>query len=117
VSPETVTPGLDVVVEALRTRRLRVLWGPIRFVGLPAAVLPLKEFATVSREVLLRAQAFREQLRTPDMSLLLVLPDMPPVGTDQCISCGVPIPCGFRCEVCLVAVWIALGLMPEDLGS
>jgi hypothetical protein len=99
MSHETVTPGLDLVVEAFRRKHLRVLWGPTRFVGQPAAVLSLKEFETMSRDVLRRAQAFREQLVMPGTSPLLALPGLssgcrstPPVSGFGFRSGSSPVP-------------------------
>jgi hypothetical protein len=64
------------------------------------------------REVLRRAAAFHQQVQDSAGTHVipyLVLPGAPPSSLESCISCGVPIASGWRCPVCLVAVYIALG--------
>lgn len=65
-------------------------------------------------EVLRRAVAFRVQLATPGPVPFLRLPGAPEVR-DGCLSCGVLLQGGFRCPLCALAAWIALGLRPPAL--
>ena len=59
------------------------------------------------REVLRRAILFREQAQTTSTLPLLVLPGHQ--GGEGCLSCGTPVERGhFRCEVCTLAVVLAL---------
>ena len=102
------TPDLTLVTEALR-RGLRVVWNPPRFRGSSESIALVKEVPQTACEVLRRAAIFRAQLEKSSLIPLLVLPDAPdsPVG---CISCGSPISQGFRCQLCELAVYIALDL-------
>lgn len=68
----------------------------------------------MAREVLRRAAIFRAQAQTASAKPFLVLPKRtgPP---DGCMSCGVPIPTGFRCRVCRLAVYLALDMgLPQE---
>lgn len=72
------------------------------------------------REVLGRAVSFRQQLdRAADWPRipLLVLPEAPPPRLGACISCGKAIPAGWRCGICLAAVYVALGAVPPLTGD
>jgi hypothetical protein len=64
------------------------------------------------REVLRRAVLFRRQLKVSAHGPIipyLILPDVQSPGLGACISCGVAIHGSWRCPVCLMAVYIALG--------
>lgn len=65
------------------------------------------------REVLRRAAAFRNQIASSAGGPLplLTLPAAPAPRCGACISCGVPITSGWRCAVCLIAVYLALDAM------
>jgi hypothetical protein len=76
----------------------------------------------VLREVLRRAVEFRRQVaqaaRGPIIPYLL-LPSAPAPRLGACISCGVAIPSGWRCAICLLGVRIAIGVKPaaDDDGE
>lgn len=60
-----------------------------------------------------RVKAFWAQLALwtgPGMIPLLVLPGAPEPQRGRCVSCGDPAPDGWRCGLCLRAVYIALGM-------
>ncbi len=108
----TETPDVAPVVEALR-RGVRVLWDPPRYRGPAEALALAKGTPETAREVLRRAAIFRAQAQRASVCPLLVLPEAT-LQLGGCISCGVSIPCGFRCGVCQIAVQLALDLDAED---
>jgi hypothetical protein len=64
------------------------------------------------REVLRRAALFRRQLEvSADGPIIpyLILPDVESPRLGACISCGVAVQSSWRCPVCLMSVYIALG--------
>ncbi len=76
-----------------------------------------------SEELARRVAAFRAQIeawaaRSGRIGVpLLVLPGAPEPRLGRCISCGQAIPEGWRCSVCLQAVYVALETPPpEDLS-
>lgn len=92
----------------------KVLWAPPER---PKLILPkgtrerLEPDRVTIREVLRRATIFREQserfIRDGKALPLLALPEHQ-AGTG-CFSCGVPVKAGhFRCELCALAVTLAL---------
>ncbi|MFI5342041.1 MAG: hypothetical protein ACHQ7N_19660 [Candidatus Methylomirabilales bacterium] len=99
------------------TRGGRVVWGGPR----PRLLVPrdlkdrvLGDRATV-REILRRASHFREQavrfIRDGQVLPMLSLPDR--TGRQGCLSCGAAIgPGQFRCDLCALAVALALGEKP-----
>ncbi len=70
-------------------------------------------------ELARRVEAFRRQLTAwigpgvPD----LTLPDAPEPRRGRCVSCGEPAPEGWRCSLCLQAVYLALGMAPFEEGT
>jgi hypothetical protein len=64
------------------------------------------------REVLRRAALFRRQFEVSaggPIIPFLILPDAPSPSRGACISCGVAVQSSWRCPVCLMSVYIALG--------
>jgi hypothetical protein len=64
-------------------------------------------------EVLRRAHAFRRQLDEWALSGRIGLPTLllssaPEACAGQCVSCGDPIASGWRCPLCLGAIYVAL---------
>ncbi len=69
-----------------------------------------------------RVAAFRRQIEDWATSgrvgvPVLVLPGAPEPRLGRCISCGQEIPEGWRCFVCLQAVYLALGIAPPEEAS
>ena len=92
----------------------KVLWDPPER---PKLILPkgvrekLEADREAVREILRRATVFREQaagfIRHGGTLPILALPEHQ--GFDGCLSCGTPVERGhFRCEVCTLAVVLAL---------
>ena len=92
----------------------RVLWDPPERprLQLPKGVRErLETDRDMVREVLRRAVLFREQALTPGPWPLLVLPGN--TREDGCLSCGAETEPGhFRCELCSLAVTLALEERP-----
>lgn len=70
-------------------------------------------------EVARRSAIFRRQVSEWTASgrlgvPLLTLPDAPTPQLGQCVSCGEPIPEGWRCGLCLQAVYLALRTEPPE---
>lgn len=63
-------------------------------------------------ELARRAEAFRRQLAdwTSPSIPLLILPGAPEPRVGRCLSCGDEIAEGWRCALCLRAVYAALGV-------
>lgn len=66
-------------------------------------------------DVFRRAQAFRQQISAWKASgrfgfPVLVLPAAPAPKIGRCVSCGCVIADGWRCDLCLAAVHIALAI-------
>ncbi len=71
-----------------------------------------EDIATV-REVLRRATLFRGQANSHGLVPLLVLPDYQ--GGGGCLSCGISVGSGhFRCQLCVLAVALALDMKPNE---
>ena len=101
--------GCTVLEDAL-AKGGKVVWDPPTkpqlFVPKGMVVLIQQDIATV-KEVMRRAVAFRGQAQTPGPIPLLILPGHQ--GGEGCLSCGTPVERGhFRCEVCTLAVVLAL---------
>ena len=108
--------GIEVLIEVL-ARGGRVIWSSPR----PRLLLPPDLRPTVEadrdtiREILRRAAILREQAQRficEGKALpLLALPDR--LGDAGCLSCGASVSTGhYRCEVCAIAVALALEGMP-----
>ena len=75
------------------------------------------------REILRRAVIFRAQIEDSmggPIVPYLILPGVPECHVGQCLSCGSPATSGWRCSLCLVAIYIALGhltLLPEIVAA
>ena len=107
------SPGLSLLSDALRLG-VRVVWDPPRFRGPSPALALAKSVPAIAREVLRRATIFRIQAQTTSAVPFLVLPEAR-YKPNGCISCGVPIRDRFRCEICHLAVHLALDLgLPEE---
>lgn len=63
-----------------------------------------------------RVRVFQEQLQawTGSGIPLLTLPGSPEPQQGRCVSCGVSITTGWRCPLCLEAVYRALGVTPPE---
>ena len=71
------------------------------------------------REILHRAALFRGQIDANTGSAIipyLSLPDAVPPRSGACISCGIEIEDSLRCQLCVLAVYIALDL-PKALAE
>ena len=100
--------SVAALAEAL-DRGGRVVWDrePPRLLVPSALRLKVEADRATVREVLRRAAIFREQVRTPGPCPILALPDCP--DGDGCLSCDATIDPGhFRCELCALAVRLAL---------
>lgn len=102
------------VLEDALAKGGKVVWDPPArprlFVPKGMGAKIQKDLATV-REVLRRATIFREQaaafIREGQALPILALPEQG--GGQGCLSCGGPVERGhFRCEVCTLAVVLAL---------
>ncbi len=94
----------------------RLIWG-FRYEDLeifPRTSSPSSPSSPPSSEVFRRAAVFRAQMRERSVIPLLILPEVHD-ALDGCLSCGVPIPEGFRCRLCQLAVHLALGLIPPEV--
>ncbi len=110
--------GVVALTEVL-TRGGRVVWDG----SCPRLLVPrdlkdrvLGSRATI-REILRRASHFRAQavrfIREGQVPPALALPDC--TGEHGCLSCGVDVEPGhFRCEVCTLAVQLALEAISSD---
>jgi hypothetical protein len=103
--------GATALAEALE-RGGRVEWTPAERprVLVPRSLRPkIEADRETVREVLRRAVIFRRQAGEPGPVPFLHLPECPESGPG-CLSCGAALPPGrwCRCEVCEVAVRIAL---------
>ena len=112
----TSSAELARIEEALR-RGVRLVFDPPRprFRGPVEALALVKETPKTARELLHRASAFRRQAdewsRTGRPGVpLLVLSGAPGSRAGACVSCGAPIPEGWRCRICRLAFDLALGL-------
>lgn len=70
-------------------------------------------------DVFRRALAFKRQADAWAASgrgavPVLVLPEAPAPKLGHCVSCGCTIAGGWRCDLCLAAVHIALGIGPTE---
>lgn len=105
--------AVAVLTEAL-ARGGKVVWEPPdrpRLLAPPSLHKAIKADGATVREILRRAAIFREQAGTPGLCPILALPDCP--HGDGCLSCGATIAPGhFRCELCALAVKLALGATP-----
>ena len=105
--------GVAVLTEAM-TRGGKVVWDPPdkpRLLAPPSLHQALKADRETVKEVLRRAAIFREQatrfVREGRALPILALQDRP--EGDGCASCGTPLNGRrYRCEVCALAVALAL---------
>ena len=70
-------------------------------------------------EISRRTKIFQKQLKTRDTLPLLHLPGAEEAGSEECLSCRVPLAENnnfFRCVPCQLAAWIALEIQPEEVG-
>lgn len=106
-----------VLTEAL-ARGGKVVWDPPdrpRLLAPRSLHEAIKADRATVKEILRRAAIFRDQaerfIRQGRLLPVLALPDHQ--GVDGCWSCGATVPPGhFRCEVCSLAVALALEGMP-----
>jgi hypothetical protein len=106
--------AVAVLQDAL-TRGGRVVWEPPdkpRLLAPPNLHEAIKADRETVKEVLRRAAIFRQQairfLRHGGLFPILALPDRP--EGDGCTSCGITLNGRrYRCEVCALAVALALG--------
>jgi hypothetical protein len=84
---------------------------------------PLRRDTGPVREILRRAVTFRAQIEDSlggPVVPYLVLPGAPECRAGRCLSCGSPASSGWRCSLCLAAIYIALGhltLLPEIIAA
>jgi len=108
-----MTDPNGLVAKALRNGA-RIVWDPVRYRGPSSALALAKQAADIAREVLRRAEIFRDQLHRSDEMPFLTLSGSTGSG---CLSCGDEIDNGFRCDVCQFAVLAALDLIAGGLDG
>src|SRR5215813_7963987 len=74
---------------------------------------PLQAYSGLLKEILMRAAVLRTQAAMPSPVPLLILPGVH-ADPGECLTCGVALPFGFRCPLCLIAVALALDLLPPS---
>jgi hypothetical protein len=101
--------AVAVLTEAL-ARGGKVVWDPPgrpRLLAPPSLHEAIKADRETVKEILRRAAILREQAQRPGPWPILVLPDRQEGA--GCLSCGIAIGADrFRCEVCALAVVLAL---------
>lgn len=106
-----LTPG---VLEAIRRQKSALL------ALLAAKQEPIKD-EPLTPEVTRRAKLFGKQIdawiAADRIAVpLLLLPDAPEPTRGHCVSCGSTIEEGWRCEACLAAISVALGMTEGGAG-
>jgi hypothetical protein len=105
-------PSDVALVTAALRRGVRVVWDPLpRYRGPSAALALAKQAPDTAREVLRRAAIFRAQAQTPSTMPILMLPGSHVTG---CLSCGDTGAQGLRCDLCQLAVQLALEVAPPE---
>jgi hypothetical protein len=106
------TPAVEVLRRVLESGA-RVIWEERVIRGPRWAITLLAEEPEAKRAIMRRAETFRAQLRERGQELpSLRMSDAQSIRTDSCYSCGESNTRGGRCMLCLVAVYVALDLVP-----
>jgi len=112
--------AVDMVVEAFCRAfqcGARVMWEERTIRGPAGALAGLREEPEATRAVMRRAQMFRSEFlkggrELPGFKMPGVIPHH-----GCCHSCGEPQADGGRCATCVIAVYVALDLMPPRISG
>ena len=106
------SPAVEVLRRVLESGA-RVVWEERVIRGPRWAIALLEEEPEAKRAIMRRAETFRAQLRERGRELpSLTMPDALSTRADSCYSCGESNTRGGRCMLCVVAVYVALDLVP-----